>query len=861
MRRTLRTLSISLAICFAAGAASASQRTVGLIVDAYCESPTSVCGAATEQGFRDAAEQAVRDLNVYWKETEIAFRLQSVAVTYGGDMLTVTDGSGDPGQEAQLALLNQLRATAAADPAHVYWFVLDNLTFCFSGVPGKAQGRSPVAKAPDEYYGVFCLGIDGNTMAHELGHHFCLPHPFTHADPVGGAVVSHDGDGFWDTPDDPGEVEYRFAADTAAQKAAADVVFASQGSMCNHDPESCAIQVNGERAWCGWLVSATDAGSFRPGHCTPLCRTTDAAGQSQGTGYAPDTNLIMSYYKGTCAGPYVHAGIRHGAFSDQELEQIHVCATEGERAPLVDACAAMGGDVDEDGLCADEDPCPLHHASIFSADADGDGTPDACDLCPHDAVETVDTDADGKGDFCDLDDDGDGCFDWNDEHPLNARIPVATFMAPGCPGDGQQYAWEGNDTDGDGVRDCEDPDNDGDGIDDVLDECPNHAGDLCLIVGPDCGLHVPWADCMGGGCGLDLDIFLRLQSVTLPLENVAMTPFRVVGDVLVATPAPGRTASEVAGWFNGTGFGLVEQGEKIRLDLVSKATGAVVTELGQYGLFSMADAGFGPGKVVTVEYLGEVARGLMSVRVGTAWSTGSAPGAALEDTDEDGVPDLADLCLEVQDPGQRDTDGDGLGDACDPDLDNDGAVTATDLEAIESCLGAVDPPPILPEPGQVPADAALQALSVRSHLCRGADMDGDGAVTAADRSLAEGWLGLAPGPSGMTAPLPEPVVNPEPDPELFTEPGPEVAPDVVTTPEAEEVITSDGVPDAGVLCDTPAGDAVVADTAPAPSGGGEKGGGCAAADSGHGASLPLLLLLAAWAVLRCGRRRAGARGR
>jgi len=48
------------------------------------------------------------------------------------------------------------------------------------------------------------------------------------------------------------------------------------------------------------------------------------------------------------------------------------------------------------------------------------------------------------------------------------------------------------------------------------------------------------------------------------------------------------------------------------------------------------------------------------------------------DTDGDGVDDSRDNCPTVANPDQKDTDNDGIGDACDKDIDNDGVLNAQD---------------------------------------------------------------------------------------------------------------------------------------------------------------------------------------
>jgi hypothetical protein len=92
------------------------------------------------------------------------------------------------------------------------------------------------------------------------------------------------------------------------------------------------------------------------------------------------------------------------------------------------------------------------------------------------------------------------------------------------------------------------------------------------------------------------------------------------------------------------------------------------------------------------------------------------------DTDEDGVEDDQDNCTQTANADQRDTDGDAYGNACDPDLDNDGIVNFIDLGAMKAVFFGSD------------ADA---------------DLNGDGFVNFSDLGILKAMFFLAPGPSGL----------------------------------------------------------------------------------------------------------------
>ena len=93
------------------------------------------------------------------------------------------------------------------------------------------------------------------------------------------------------------------------------------------------------------------------------------------------------------------------------------------------------------------------------------------------------------------------------------------------------------------------------------------------------------------------------------------------------------------------------------------------------------------------------------------------------DADADGVPDDADNCTLAANVDQRDTNGDGYGNVCDADLDDNGAVNFLDVGLMKSVFFAT---------GDLDAD-----------------LDGDGVVSFGDLGLLQAAIFGPPGPSGV----------------------------------------------------------------------------------------------------------------
>jgi len=128
--------------------------------------------------------------------------------------------------------------------------------------------------------------------------------------------------------------------------------------------------------------------------------------------------------------------------------------------------------------------------------------------------------------------------------------------------------------------------------------------------------------------------------------------------------------------------------------------------------------------------------GWMNIYVGDPLMTTATPRERPEgDRDFDGVPDENDNCTEVPNPEQRDTNADGFGNLCDPDVDGDGLVTTS--------WGDIYP---LTRRGDV---EWIAMSSQNGPYDPNFDLDGDGDVDGDDITIAHMSLFMPPGPSGQ----------------------------------------------------------------------------------------------------------------
>ncbi len=188
----------------------------------------------------------------------------------------------------------------------------------------------------------------------------------------------------------------------------------------------------------------------------------------------------------------------------------------------------------------------------------------------------------------------------------------------------------------------------------------------------------------------------------LRLVRLAAPPGRIAFAVTLAANAPLETPAGIA--IDGDGSILV-------------------TDAG-------AAASADDGKVIRIDALS----GLQSL-VATAGTLDAPTGIGVRapaagvfpDQDGDGIADAEDNCTATANPDQRDTDLDLIGNACDPDYNNDGVVANSDFIAMRRAFGSMA--------GNPGYDEEI-------------DSDGDGQIADAEFILMNRCFGATPGASG-----------------------------------------------------------------------------------------------------------------
>jgi hypothetical protein len=94
--------------------------------------------------------------------------------------------------------------------------------------------------------------------------------------------------------------------------------------------------------------------------------------------------------------------------------------------------------------------------------------------------------------------------------------------------------------------------------------------------------------------------------------------------------------------------------------------------------------------------------------------------ALAADGDADGVADGSDNCPVTANSDQSDADGDGYGDRCDADHDNNGVVDTADFDILMAAFGSAEGEP---------------------EFFAAGDHDGDGVIAGSDLAFTQGHVG------------------------------------------------------------------------------------------------------------------------
>jgi hypothetical protein len=450
---------------------------------------------------------------------------------------------------------------------------------------------------------------------------------------------------------------------------------------------------------------------------------------------------------------------------DADADQCDDCAVAGFSYPAND-----GADFDFDGSCNAGDP-----------DDDNDDANDTVDVFPLDPFRCGDADGDGCGDDCasgtfnpltdgpdndqdticnsgDPDDDNDGVGDGADSAPFN-KFVCRDLDLDGCndcsSGTDNPLA-DGTDVDGDGICSAGDSndanpnlctDDDADGCDDCFSGHYDPNGD-----GADADAD---GDCNFGDLDDDNDTVPDLDDCA-PLTKSVSQPAGPVGPSLRMGPQKERLSwlgIEQANVYD-LHRGTIDSSDDYYVHAcleteiprveTTDATAPPPAGAVHYYLVAGTNTCGGGGS------LGQDSSGAERPDLVECVAQGN-------DTDSDGVPDVADSCPAEANPDQADTDLDGEGNVCDncqaaqnasqTDFDGDGAGDACDLctdtdgdgkanPGFPASTCAVDNCPDTPNAGQFDGDG--DGLGNACDACPTDplnDGDSDGACDSSDNCV------------------------------------------------------------------------------------------------------------------------------
>jgi hypothetical protein len=852
--------------------ASAASETFDLHVHPYCK-PATLCGYATEADMRLKILKIVQEVNLEFEVAGISFRpilfpiddtvpdFYETTGCYTGDGKRRCDDyttecskdsqcnlngcryctgdcvcedvattcsewndctgifGGTCGPRSWQRRNRWRREVADLEPNAITIMVTPPSSSCCSPIPDLSTANDPNMVTS----GIYCNGYYGTPArdtgplwAHEMSHHFCLPHTFTMQDPIEVAPnpVDHEGDGLTDTPPDPTNPER-----TDHPLVCPDLSLCQNSGDCFAFGE-CARRddvFGDQRDFCLRVVQygANDDGSPHPDHCAALCKrcingpcnVALSTGNLTPLGYQPLEHVAPSYYGRDCRGPFVLNGQSYYAFSPDQIDRVASCRSDiPDRANLPEVCGALGGDSDNDGICDDGDgsgtagdnPCDSLQTTgcddncrtvknTPQRDLDDDGDGDACDLCIANGSPTGDMDNDGIGDLCDPDRDGDGCNNGIDQHPDQIEFEELTITYTGCSSrvETVTYLESEDSNDPDLARHCRDLDDDDDGICDSggpyvflpgngvpiggcvpgpggFDPCPVTSGIVCDLIDPGPLCPPDWLICLLTDCN---ESFIKITNVINPApENeVIIDRFRIVNRSLYLLPPDGMTPSQMALSLQGIagspagGAAFAPQAgsaDPQRMEIWSRATNELVAVVvDAYDPAGIAYGEISRGTVVAVTPGDGAAAPPLAVA--TTYGVGVDPGDSLPDADGDGRPEWSDNCIMAGNFDQTDADDDGFGNACDADLDGDGVVTSDDVDAVQICYGAdLTLQQFIDEPEEIGGFEHLQPDAAALQLA----YDCVAADLNGDRTVDDADLLIAEGMLG-SAPGPSAVMN------------------------------------------------------------------------------------------------------